>query len=378
MLPALSGCSAFQKEYVVVTDYVDDSAVEDAPNFENVASYSQLRKALSSMVSERLENAVLRFNSSYSGDILKDLSTASWSIRAESALGAWCVERISYDVRRIVSYYEADVVIEYKRTFEEMASIVHLTGTLLLNETIQEALRQAQPRLILRLSSNTMDEDQALAAVQEAWFDDPTCSAVPPSADIQVYSGQSLEKIVDIYFSYDYSAQWLEQLRLSMEQAANTMLSAIPDSVEASAALYAFTSLADACQYDMEATDFGETAYGALVIGRANSLGYAQAYKLLCDRLEIPCQIISGRYNHDEHFWNIIELDGQYYHVDVSLAGYNSPERTFLRTDSDFWGPYWWLIDEYPPCDGTLTYAAVLRLRSDGQEENSQTLSESS
>ena len=56
------------------------------------------------------------------------------------------------------------------------------------------------------------------------------------------------------------------------------------------------------------------TPYGALVNCDAVCQGYSLAFKLLCDRAGITCGYAVTK----EHMWNIVELDGSYYHVDVT------------------------------------------------------------
>ncbi len=57
-------------------------------------------------------------------------------------------------------------------------------------------------------------------------------------------------------------------------------------------------------------------AYGALVNGDAVCQGYALAYQLLMNRVGIPCVLVSS--DSLNHAWNAVELDGQWYHVDVT------------------------------------------------------------
>jgi hypothetical protein len=55
---------------------------------------------------------------------------------------------------------------------------------------------------------------------------------------------------------------------------------------------------------------------------RAISKGIAKAFKLIMDKSEIECQIVRGMLNitggEDEYYWNIVKLNGMYYHMDAS------------------------------------------------------------
>ena len=98
--------------------------------------------------------------------------------------------------------------------------------------------------------------------------------------------------------------------------------------------------------YDDSAT----CAWGPLVAGWGNCVGYARAYQLLCSSQDIPCRIVRSSDMH--HVWNAIEVDGTWYHVDAcsddpivsgSTAhggtdredlGWAPLDTTFLRSDA--------------------------------------------
>lgn len=66
------------------------------------------------------------------------------------------------------------------------------------------------------------------------------------------------------------------------------------------------------------------TSYGALVCGEAVCEGYARAFKAVMDKLGIPCLLQVGIYRHSEtqeepHMWTLVELDGKWYGVDVTM-----------------------------------------------------------
>ena len=59
------------------------------------------------------------------------------------------------------------------------------------------------------------------------------------------------------------------------------------------------------------------TADGALLEGTAVCAGYARAYQLLMQEAGIPCEYVSG-YAGGGHAWNVVEIDGTWYHVDTT------------------------------------------------------------
>ncbi len=64
------------------------------------------------------------------------------------------------------------------------------------------------------------------------------------------------------------------------------------------------------------------SAHGCLVRGVAVCEGYSKAMKLLCDLSSLECTVVSGKSKCsgtlEGHAWNIVKIDGEYYHLDVT------------------------------------------------------------
>ncbi len=69
-------------------------------------------------------------------------------------------------------------------------------------------------------------------------------------------------------------------------------------------------------------TPDSENPYGALCLGQAICMGYTTSFQLFMDMLGIKCSIVRGEgFGEDvweEHAWNLVEVGGNYYHVDVT------------------------------------------------------------
>ncbi|MBQ3431424.1 MAG: hypothetical protein IJG23_01425 [Clostridia bacterium] len=76
-------------------------------------------------------------------------------------------------------------------------------------------------------------------------------------------------------------------------------------------------------------------ADGALVDGKAVCSGYSRAFKMMMDRFGIPCMCVSNK----DHEWNIVRIEGNCYHIDVTWAdtAENSGERYFCVTDTEIY-----------------------------------------
>ena len=82
------------------------------------------------------------------------------------------------------------------------------------------------------------------------------------------------------------------------------------------------------------------TAYGALVNGCACCQGYSVLIYRLLREVGINSRIITGNAvfgNETEyHAWNIVELAGAYYNVDVTWDSHRGTHDHFLKSDEDF------------------------------------------
>ena len=127
---------------------------------------------------------------------------------------------------------------------------------------------------------------------------------------------------------------------------------------EAERALEACLYLTENCALSDE--NGQNSAYDALVGCQADSEGIAFAYMALCRQLGMDCRIVYGQRDWLEHCWNIVRVDGNYYHVDVAECILTDLDSGFLYNDESFWGNYRWDVSAYPKCQGELHYADLL------------------
>lgn len=72
------------------------------------------------------------------------------------------------------------------------------------------------------------------------------------------------------------------------------------------------------------------TAYGALVQNEAVCDGYAKAFSLLLEQVGIESTIISGKTGNIAHAWNVVKLDNEWYHVDVTSDTVEDNNKQYL------------------------------------------------
>lgn len=339
---ALSGCSSiFEREYLTVQPYEEPDNALDADDTTEIHNYAGLLRALNAMVAGYESERVLVFGD-YSGIIGDDLATACWEVRSNTAIGAYCVESITYETEQVVAYCEADVTITYKRTADEVKSIYSVQTRNGIIDSVVDVLDAQRTTFAVQINTSALDESDVSALVETACLNHPMLAVNIPRVEITMYTGGTNQKIFEVTLHYSATQSEISDWRAQLD-AKLQVLTASLDRKAADAALQACAVTAEACSMNGAS---GGTAYNALVEGATDSRGLAMAYKAVCDALEIPCQVVAGRFNSAAHYWNIVQIGGNYYHLD--LAGYSGT--VWLQRDSDIWGRYWWDAESYPEC----------------------------
>ena len=170
-------------------------------------------------------------------------------------------------------------------------------------------------------------------------------------------SGTGLQRLYEINFGYGMTQEDLAERRAQLQSLSPFVGEDRPAREPALRAL-------QACQYLTENCRFSDNAagdiYAALIQGEADSEGLALAYVELCRQLDLPCQIVYGQRDWHSRCWNIVQIGGDYYHVDVAECIRSGMESGFLQRDESMWTYYRWDISSYPPCNGSLDFEDLL------------------
>ncbi|MBP3300574.1 MAG: hypothetical protein J6M34_03625 [Clostridia bacterium] len=144
------------------------------------------------------------------------------------------------------------------------------------------------------------------------------------------------KKIVSVSPNYTMNATQKASAQAAMEAQITALLNGLSTSMS---------------QYDLEKAihdrlilhttytnvDFCHTAYGALVNGKAVCDGYSRAFQLLCRRMGLDVLIVRGKSNNpttgvpEGHAWNLIKIDGNYYHIDVTWGDAGEPTADYIH-----------------------------------------------
>ncbi|MBR1456077.1 MAG: hypothetical protein IJ594_02800 [Oscillospiraceae bacterium] len=356
----LCGCAGvFDKEYVVVSDYVppvqDSTAQGDKITVRNL---NELKTALLGLISAGDSEGAILFDAAYDGDVVTDLASACWQVRTQDALCAYCVDNIAYDLSKMVTHYEAEISVSYSAAAPDAADIRQLQYSAGLEDIIRDTLEEGSDRLVVLIARSVYGAEEMESLVARVYRTYPDSAPKEPQVSVNMFSGTGRQRLYEIRFDYGLSAAEMENRRLQL-LALEPFVSLEDEELDAAhRALLACEYLTEGCALSPD--DASNDVYAALVEGEANSEGMALAYVALCRRLSVPCQIVYGQYNRVAHCWNIVELDGEYYHVDPAACAAYGMEYGFLMRDENAWNYYRWDTASYPACMGQLQYRDLL------------------
>lgn len=355
---SLCGCgSVFDTEYVVETTYAPTLSAVSVPQSDaTIHTLEELKTFLLSMVAAGQNTQRIGFDPAYPGDVNADMASACWQIRTQDALCAYCVENIAYDVSKIVNYVEAAVTVTYSKSPADLEKIVRLPYAADAGEPLRLAMAEGLPTLVLFSEYSSYTDETMEDFARQVYREDPAIAPQEPAVLADTISGSGTQRLYELSFDYGMEASELTARRealAALDPFADVDAAQLG---EGERALLACRYLIEHCRYAEEAPG---SVYAALIENTANSAGLAFAYAALGRRLSLSCLIVDGQYRRQDHSWNIVQIDGAYYHVDPAVCSRSGLEAGFLLNDETAWEPYRWDYFNYPHCTGTLTLAAL-------------------
>ena len=339
-----TGCSSMlNRDYSSVTVHSATPTAEGDANTMRVQNYQELVNALIYLINQGEESGSIRY-SGEEADFKKLMDEACLEVKQEDPLGAYAVDYIKYSVISIVGSYEADVQITYRRTREQVASIVDATGAAAIRSELSRALSSFDTEVVLRISYFEEDEAYIQQLVRQAYLSNPATALDFPDAQVAMYPESGQQRIVEVTLTYHQSLQTLESWRNSLSREADRICQPLTE-LTIKEKLDGITgTLQSMGAYSAQG---GSTAYDALLGGGGDRQGVALAFSLLCRQVGITCSVVDGQKNGQSHFWNVVQTASGYRHVDLSRAGsvtYNV-DQTMTQQG------YVWDTQQVPACN---------------------------
>ena len=136
---------------------------------------------------------------------------------------------------------------------------------------------------------------------------------------------------VELVPQYLFSKDKIREHRQAMEARVKKLARHAADLDEKGKELFIHDFIVENVKYDKLKKAYSHEIIGALGNGVAVCEGIAKAVKILCDELKIWCIVALSEANPEKgikyrHAWNVIRINGQYYHLDVTFDNTLSKE----------------------------------------------------
>ena len=356
---SLAGCSSmYEKEYVHISEYAPvDQGNTIVGDKIVVHNFGGLKQAILSIVHSANGKGTISFESSYEGDALEDMASACWQVRTQDAMCAYCVDNISYEVNRIFSYYEAEISVTYSSIIKASGGIVRMQYATNLDEKLNQIISEGKNKLALLIGRSTYTAEDMKAIVEKLYRANPSMAPHMPAVDVNMFSGTNMQRLYEINLNYDISTSELKSRQREISEVKPFVNYDLRPISPVDKVAMACTYLVENCVYSGDHS--ANSIYSALVLKEADSEGLSYAFMELCRQLGIKCRMIYGQYNWQDHWWNIVEIAGDYYHVDVSMCMDGDLYQGMLLNDVSIWETHRWDVSAYPACTDELIFTPV-------------------
>ena len=335
----LSGCGWMDGSYVSVTPHQVAVGRNEGGSARAVRSYMELRSALVRLIDEGSTEGVFSLSDYPREEAEADMAEAVKYAMTVYPVGAYAVEDIQYGF----GSGAISVEITYCRSREEIAGIHTVRRMEGAEQAIAEALDESTEKLVLQISGYR--ETDFTEIVRTYARSNPDRVMEMPSVDVRICPEQGSVRIVELIFRYSTDRQTLRSMREQVQP------------VFSSAALYVSGQAGEWVKFSQLHTFLTERfdyqlrssvtpAYSLLCQGVGDSQAFAQIYTAMCSRIGLNARSISGKRGGEEHWWNLVNIDGAWYHLD--LLG----EKQFMPLTDGQMTDYEWDRSAYPAATG--------------------------
>lgn len=262
-------------------------------------------------------------------------------------MNSWCRlasigKRISaYALVTLIFFNSTNIIIAQASEKTINSNCVYLN---LLSQAEQDVYQQVYSALLSHdetlFNLDTPISEAALEETMNALFNDhPELYWANTSYKYAVDSGGIVHKVK---LSYGISVSDLQVAKNSFNSVVSDMVAGANQySNDLDKERYIYDRICSMNTYNAS-NSWSQSAYSALTTGSSVCAGYARAFQIVCLEAGIPCYYVTGTSKGQNHAWNIVQIDGVYYNVDLTwddcigeVTGYNS-YYYFNKNDIEF------------------------------------------
>ena len=375
LLIALTGCDNFLDGYSprVVTAHTPPPFVREEIEVEAIVAtnYDELVQVILELIKDFSDDAFIRYHHEEGEDGSAEIQQALYEAQNYHPIGVYILENINVTEKTEATLYtEFSIEIEYARTPEQVESIIPVaTGRYLRTQVLNSMSKYAE-EILIRTGLGLTEED-IMELVREIYYSTPGGVLALPVVAVRFFPEEGDDRIYEITLRQRDDSSIMLRYGEQLSARIHAIAGSIEGDTDSEVLLALIEFLIDAAEFDLSLArtigahgtqQYEATAFGALNRRSAVGEGFAMAFKALLDEMGFDNRIILGYLDGMLHAWNIVLLDGHFYHIDVALSSIGEDEEEsedgFIRfgTDEDFREMlYDWDVESVPASDGPLT-----------------------
>lgn len=341
----LAGCNWPNGSYQSVTAHQEQWET-DQDDVISASEYGELIDAMKELVSMGTETAAIHVTQYPAESLEQGMEGAIRYVMQTDPLGSYAVEDVAYEIGASAGHPAVAVTITYRVSPTKIRYIRRVADPEAAWEPITNALERYDTGIVILVEDYA--ETDFTQFVQSYAQENPQIVMEIPQVTENLY-GRGRSRVAELTFTYQNSRDNLRNMHAQVEpvfNAAALYVSGDGSQRQKFSQLYAF--LMERFDYTLETSI--TPAYSLLCHGVGDSKAFATVYAAMCRTAGLECRIVTGTCDGEPRTWNMVEEDGEYYHVDLLRCNALGEYRQF--TDGEMDG-YVWDYSAYPACTGT-------------------------
>ena len=339
-LVLLSGCGWMDGSYVSVTPHQVGLGHTGEGTVHAVRNYTELRGALIGMIDSGTEKALFSLAEYPREEVPEDLQRAVAYAQGIYPVGAYAVETIDYNFGTGLGASALSVDITYRRSRAQIEGIRTVRWTSGAKKEVEDALDELADTLVLQIAG--YQETDFGAIILDYAQHNPDRVMEVPGVSVRTFPDQGETRVVELSFHYRTDRDELRSMREQVQP------------VFSSAALYVSGEAGEQIKFSQLHTFLTERfenytiestitpAYSLLCQGMGDSRAFAQVYAAMCSRIGLESRVVSGKRDGELRWWNLVRIDGSWYHLDLLV------DRQFAPLTDEMMTGYEWDREAYP------------------------------
>ena len=339
-----SGCSAlYDGSYSAVKPHTQQGYWMEQ-DIIKVDTYLELREAIVTMIASGVETVILSVEAFKDDEIAAQVDKAVSYILRREPVANYAVNRINYEVGTVAGVQTVALKIMYRHGAAELSRIKKASTMQNVESMLYSALDQCETTLVVKVTNFRTTDYQKL--LENYALLHPEKVIEQPDMIVTEYPETGTSRLIEFHFDYQSSREillYMQDYVRPVFSAANLYVRGEEENSVKYALLFSFLMERNEPRKEISITP----SYSLLRHGVGDSKAFATVYAAMCQQAGLDCYTVIGTKNGEPWFWNIVNCEDGYYHVDLLQAHFSGGFITY--TDDQMQG-YVWDYSAYPAC----------------------------